>query len=72
MGRPLSAAQLARNRLGGHARANPAAVDSARRDLTAAVLEQHIRRAVDAAPPLTAEQRERLALLLHPAAGTDG
>jgi hypothetical protein len=28
-------------------------------------LEDHIRRVVEAAPPLTAEQRERLALLLH-------
>jgi hypothetical protein len=28
-------------------------------------LEDHIRRIVEAAPPLTAEQRDRLALLLH-------
>jgi hypothetical protein len=28
-------------------------------------LEDHIRRVVDAAPPLTAEQREKLALLLR-------
>ena len=28
-------------------------------------LEDHIRRVVDAAPPLTAEQRDRLALLLR-------
>ena len=28
-------------------------------------LEDHIRRVVEAAPPLTAEQRDRLALLLH-------
>ncbi len=28
-------------------------------------LSQHIRRVVDSAPPLTAEQRERLAVLLR-------
>ncbi len=28
-------------------------------------LALHIRRVVDSAPPLTAEQRDRLALLLH-------
>jgi hypothetical protein len=28
-------------------------------------LEEHIRRVVDAAPPLTAEQRDKLALLLR-------
>jgi hypothetical protein len=41
------------------------------RDLRAARLEEHIRAAVDAAPPLTAEQRDRLAQLLRgaPAAG---
>lgn len=37
----------------------------ARRDLRAARLEDYIRRTVDAAPPLTGEQRDRLALLLH-------
>jgi hypothetical protein len=37
----------------------------ARRDLAAAVLEDHIKRTVDAAPPLTTEQRSRLALLLR-------
>lgn len=34
------------------------------RDLRAAELEDHIRQLVDAAPPLTAEQRLRLAGLL--------
>ena len=38
-------------------------------DLAAARLEEHIRRVVDAAPPLTAAQREQLALLLNPGAG---
>ena len=37
----------------------------ARADYAAAKLEEHIRRVVDAAPPLTAEQRDRLALLLR-------
>lgn len=32
-------------------------------------LTEHIRRLVDAAPPLTAAQRDRLALLLRSAAG---
>ena len=36
----------------------------ARRDLRAARLEDYIRRVVDTAPPLTGEQRARLAGLL--------
>ena len=36
------------------------------RALRAAKLEDHIRRVVDAAPPLTAEQRSALAALLVP------
>lgn len=42
-----------------------------RRDLRAATLEEHIRKLVDGWPPLTAEQRDRLAVLLRgaPAAG---
>lgn len=35
-------------------------------DLSAARLEEHIRRVVNSAPPLTPEQREKLAFLLHP------
>ncbi len=38
--------------------------DQARAAYQAAKLEDYIRRAVDSAPPLTAEQRDRLALLL--------
>ena len=38
----------------------------ARRNLRAARLEDYIRRTVDAAPPLTSEQRDRLAALLGP------
>lgn len=72
-----SAAQQARNKLGGAARRHPAEpghpeVAQARADLAAATLEDAIRRAVDAAPPLSDAQRTRLAGLLHPGAGSDG
>jgi hypothetical protein len=36
-----------------------------RRDLRAAELEEHVRRIVGNAPPLTAEQRDRIAALLR-------
>jgi len=42
---------------------------AARRNLRAARLEDYIRRTVEAAPPLTAEQRDRLAILLRGEAG---
>lgn len=45
------------------------AIADAERDLRAASLADHIGRVVDAAPPLTPAQRERLALLLHPGTG---
>lgn len=57
-------ARVARLTQGG----DPERLEEARRDLAEANLEAHIRKVVDAAPPLTAAQRERLALLLHPAA----
>lgn len=41
----------------------------ARRELTAVTLEEHVRRVVDTFPPLTAEQRDRIAALLR-ATGT--
>ncbi len=42
----------------------------AKRDLRAARAEDYISRVVDAAPPLTQQQRDRLALLLRtPSAG---
>ena len=44
---------------------------AARQNLRAARLEDYIRRTVDQAPPLTAEQRERIAALLRPSAGGD-
>ena len=40
-------------------------LESARRELAAEKLAAYIRRTVDDAPPLTAEQRDRLALLLR-------
>lgn len=48
---------------------DPELVD-ARRDLAATVLEARVRRALDADPPLSAEQRNRIAdLLLQSTAG---
>jgi hypothetical protein len=37
--------------------------------LKTALIEQRIREAVSLWPPLTADQRDRLALLLHPGDG---
>jgi hypothetical protein len=45
-------------------RGDPAAVEAAQQDLKAAKAERYIREVVDSAPPLSAEQRDRLALLL--------
>lgn len=42
---------------------------AARRSLKTERLSEHIRRTVDAAPPLTPEQRDRLALLLRAPSG---
>jgi hypothetical protein len=50
---------------------DPELVD-ARRNMRAERLADHIRRTVDAAPPLTAEQRDRLALLLRGGAPPGG
>lgn len=51
---------------------NPDAdVTELRRQLKAERLEEHIRQTVDAAPPLSEEQRAKLAHLLHPTAGGD-
>lgn len=44
------------------------AADEARRDLRAETLAEHIKAVVDAAPPLTDEQRQRLSQLLSPTA----
>jgi hypothetical protein len=49
-----------------HSRAgNHAAADAARRRLKAVKAEEYIRHLVDSAPPLTPEQRDRLAVLLR-------
>jgi hypothetical protein len=40
-------------------------VDAAVRDLRAMTLEEHIHKVVDQAPPLTPEQADLLAALLH-------
>ena len=44
---------------------DPALLD-ARRDLRAARAEEYVRQLVESAPPLTSEQRDRLAVLLRP------
>lgn len=41
--------------------------EPARRDLAAAKIEQFVQQTVASAPPLTTEQRDRIAALLHPA-----
>lgn len=63
-----SAALAARNRLGAvvrHHPNDPERVSAARADLAAAKLEEYIARVVATAPPLTVEQRDRLAVLLR-------
>jgi hypothetical protein len=61
-GRKLKAkrAGLTRHRGPDHADTVEAA-----RDYRAEVLAEHVRKVVDAAPPLTAEQRDRIAALLR-------
>lgn len=44
---------------------NGQGIQEARRDLAASKLADYIRKTVDAAPPLTEDQRDRLALLLR-------
>ena len=44
--------------------ADPAAIANARRELAAAKLERYVREVVAAAPPLTTEQRSRIAAIL--------
>lgn len=60
-----SSVTQARARLAAKTRHNPDGDHTeARRDLAAANLEAYVRRVVATAPPLTNEQRERLAVLL--------
>lgn len=44
---------------------DPARIEQTRRDLAAERLASYIAKVVDAAPPLTDEQRDRLAVLLR-------
>jgi len=58
-----------RNKLASLTRWGPGdtnAITQARRDLNAAHVERAIQRALAAAPPLSADQRDRLASLLRP------
>lgn len=73
MPEPGTDARVARGRLAAltrHRALNDPDVDAARRDLRVASAEDYIRRLVDAAPPLTDDQRSRLALLLRPQNGS--
>lgn len=55
-----------RSRIAHVKKADPSAdVTELKRQLKAERLEDYIKRAVDAAPPLTLEQRDRLAALLR-------
>jgi ribosome recycling factor len=51
-----------------HSPENTEAIEAAKADLAAANLAQRIREIVDSAPPLTDEQRDKLATLLRPSA----
>lgn len=56
----------ARSRVGvATRRADPAAIESARRDLAAAKLEAYVAKVVAEAPPLTPEQSRLIAALLN-------
>ena len=64
----MSSAIAARNHYGAvkrHHPDKPELIADARRALAVAKLEDYIRRTVDAAPPLTDDQRDRLASLLR-------
>jgi hypothetical protein len=52
--------------------APPEQVEAARADLAAANISAYIRRVIEAAPPLTPEQRNRLAAILRPRRGQAG
>lgn len=47
-------------------------IEDARRDLKAAVAEEHIKRIVDGFPPLTDSQRAKLAALFTPTPSVEG
>ncbi|MFG2892954.1 hypothetical protein [Streptomyces sp. NPDC048248] len=50
-------------------RDRPELVEDAQRELRTQTLADHIKRVVDLAPSLTAEQRDRLTVLLRPEGG---
>lgn len=61
-----SSVAQAKSRLGVAVRYNNHRAETeARRDLAAAKLEAYIAKTVAAAPPLTPEQRDKLAAILH-------
>jgi hypothetical protein len=62
---PVLSQRGRRNVLVRHYGADDPRTVEAERDLKAAGLEQHIREIIDTAPPITEEQRSRLALLLR-------
>ncbi len=67
----MRATDTARGRLGAVVRHHPGRPDlhdDARRDLAAARIADYIARVTADAPPLTSEQRDRLAALLRPGA----
>jgi hypothetical protein len=63
---PVTSWPVERSRLANAVRNNrPAEAQEARRSMVAGRLEEYIAKTLAAAPPLTDEQRSRLALLLH-------
>jgi hypothetical protein len=66
----MSRATVARGRLGIASRRYPHQIEDRRRDLAEAKISDHIEKVLAQAPPLTDEQRERIAELLRPARKT--
>lgn len=62
----MSRALTARNKLAAAVRHHPDQVDDRRRELTEAKAADYIEKVLAQRPPLTAEQRTRLAELLRP------
>ncbi len=60
---------VARAKRNPHDAGAAAAVDERRRQYRAMAAEEYIKALVDSAPPLTPEQRDRLAVLLRPDTG---
>lgn len=52
-----------------HRAGDTASITTARRDLAAEKIAQYVERTVSSAPPLTDEQRDRIAALLRPVGG---